>query len=85
MEVKILNQDKNSIDVEVDNLTVVELLRVYLNKQSGVKFAAWKREHPLKNPVLHVEGDNPKKFIQSAIKATEREIDAVMSEFKKFK
>ena len=84
MEIKILKQDKNSIDVEIDNLTIVELLRVYLNKE-GAKFAAWRREHPDKNPVLHIEGDNVKKLLQKAISAVEKDLDNAVEEFKKLK
>ena len=85
MEVKILNQEKNTLDVELDNLTMVEVLRVYLNKESGVKLAAWKRDHPFKNPVLHVEADNPKSALKKAITAVEKDIDNAVSEFKKLK
>ena len=85
MEIKILKQDKSSIDIEVDNLTVVELLRSYLNNESGVKLAAWRREHPLKNPILHVEADNPKSVIKKAITAVEKDIDKNLDEFKKLK
>ena len=84
MEIKILKQDKNAIDLEIDNLTVVELLRVYLNKEN-VKLAAWRREHPSKNPVLHVEADNPKKIVQKAILAIKKDLDKYMNEFKKLK
>jgi len=85
MEVKILDETKDSLDVEIDNLTIVELLRVYLNKQSGTKMAAWKRDHPTKSPVLHIEGPNPKKLLRDAIKQIEKEVDKVVDEFKKLK
>ena len=85
MEIKIISQDKNSIDVEIDNLTVVELLRVYLNKDSGVKLAVWKREHPHKNPVLHVEAPNPKSTIKKAISAVQKDLDKYAKEFKVMK
>jgi len=84
MEVKILKQEKNSLDVELGSLTIAEVLRVYLNKQ-GAKLAAWRRDHPTKNPVLHIEGDNPKKLLKSAITILEKEIDKVVDEFKKLK
>jgi len=84
MEIKVVNDEKNSLDVEISNLTVAELLRAYLNKQS-VKLAAWKREHPTKNPILHIEADNPKKELKAAISQIEKEIDSTLSEFKKLK
>jgi len=84
MEIKILKEDKKTLDVEMNNLTLVELLRVYLNKE-GADLAAWKREHPTKNPVLHIEADNPKKLLQKAIAAIEKELAKVQDEFKKAK
>ena len=54
MNINVLNSSKDEIELEVDNLTLVEILRVYLNKDSSVSFAAWKREHPTKNPILLV-------------------------------
>ena len=63
MEINILKSSKNKIEIEVENLTIAEILRVYLNKDSSVTFAAWKREHPTKNIILSVEtsGKTPKK------------------------
>ena len=84
MEIKILKDEKTELDIEINNLTIAEVLRVYLNAQ-GAKFAAWKREHPTKNPVLHIEGDNPKKLLKDAIKNLEKEIDKTVEEFKKLK
>lgn len=84
MEVKILKEEKNSMDIEIDNLTIAELLRVYLNKQD-VRLAAWKREHPTKNPILHIDADNPKSVLKKAISQAEKEIDKAVDEFKKLK
>ena len=85
MNIKIIKEDKTSMDVEIDNLTVVELLRVYLNKDSSVNMAVWKREHPSKNPVLHVEADNPKSVLKKAISTIQKELDTYSDEFKKIK
>ena len=63
MEVRILKEDKTSMDIEIGSLTIAEVLRTYLNKE-GAKLAAWRREHPTKNPVLHIESDNPKKLLK---------------------
>ncbi len=84
MEIKIIKDEKNELDIEVGSLTIVEVLRVYLNKQ-GAKLAAWKRDHPTKNPILHIEGDNPKKLLKGAIATLEKEIDNAVDEFKKLK
>jgi len=84
MEIKILKEEKNLIDVEINNLTIVELLRVYANKESA-KVAAWKREHPTKNPVLHIEGEGAKKIIQKAISSVKKDLDKYATEFKRVK
>jgi DNA-directed RNA polymerase subunit L len=84
MEVKILKDEKNELDIELSNLTIAEVLRVYLNKE-GAKLAAWKRDHPTKNPILHIEADNPKKLLKKAIATLEKEIDKTVDEFKKLK
>jgi len=84
MEIKVIKDEKNVLEIELSNLTIAEVLRVYLNKE-GAKLAAWKKEHQTKNPVLHVEADNPKKLLKAAIKALEKEIDRTVDEFKKLK
>lgn len=85
VEVKILKEEKGEIEFEVDSITLVEILRVYLNKDSSVEFAAWKREHPTKNPVLRVQGKNPKKSVNDAISAVGKDLDKVEKDFSKMK
>ncbi len=87
MDIKILKEDKNELKVEVSNLTIVEILRVYLNEDSLVSFAAWKREHPSKNPILHIKtsGKTAKKALQDAISTIEKDTGKVLSDFKKAK
>ncbi len=84
MEIKILKDEKSELDVELSSLTIAEILRVYLNREN-VKLAAWKRERPTSNPVLHIEGENPKKLLKKAIMAIEKEVDSAVVEFKKLK
>lgn len=84
MEIKILKNEKNELDVELSSLTIAEVLRVYLNKEDA-KLAVWKRDHPTKNPVLHIESDHPKKLLKKAIATIEKEIDTITDEFKKSK
>jgi len=55
MEINVLNSSKDEIEVELEDSTIAEILRVYLNKDSSVSFAAWRRDHPTKNPVLLVK------------------------------
>ncbi len=87
MDIKILKDDKNELKVEIGSITIVEILRVYLNEDSSVSFAAWRREHPTKNPVLHIKtnGKAAKKALQDAIDAVEKDTDKFFNEFKKAK
>jgi DNA-directed RNA polymerase subunit L len=87
MDIKILKDDKNELKVQLENLTVIEILRVYLNKDNSVGFAAWKREHPSKNPILHIKtkGKTAKKALQDAITAVEKDTTKFLKEFKKAK
>ena len=73
--------------LEVNNLTILELLRAYLNKDSAVTFAAWKREHYSKNPVLKVKtkGKTAKKAVNDAIVQVTKELDKLETDFKKMK
>lgn len=84
VELKILKEEKDEMDIEISNLTIAELLRVYVNKE-GPDMVAWKRDHPTKNPVLHIEAANPKKLVKKAIEAIEKELDNISNEFKKAK
>ena len=84
MEITVLRDEKQILEVEIDNLTVAEVLRMYLNDE-GAKLAVWKRDHPSKNPVLHIEDSNPKKLLKNAIAKLDKEIDAAVASFKKLK
>jgi DNA-directed RNA polymerase subunit L len=84
VELKILKEEKTEMDIEISNLTIAELLRVYINKE-GADMVAWKRDHPTKNPVLHIKSDNPKKLVKKAIESIEKELDKISDEFKKAK
>lgn len=83
----ILKDSKEELEVELGSLTLVEILRVYLNKDSSVTFAAWKREHPTKKPILAVKtkGKTPKKAINDAIAAITKDLDNIDADFKKLK
>ena len=87
MEIKVLKSDKDSMEVEFDSVTISEILRVYLNKDSSVTFAAWRREHPTKKPFLKVKtkGKAPKKAIDDAIKAIVKDLDKFEAVAKKGK
>ena len=87
MEIKILESLKNEIKIEIESLTIAELLRVYLNEDSAVTFAAWKREHPTENIKLLVKtkDKDPKKIISNAISTITKDLERVEKDFSKIK
>jgi len=87
MEINIIKNDKNEIELELGNLAIAEILRVYLNKDSSITFVAWKREHPTKKPILLVKtkGKIAKKAVDDAISVITKDLDDLENDFKKLK
>ena len=87
MAIAVLSTSKNEAEIEIENLTTAELLRVYLNKDNNVLFAAWKKEHPTKNSVLKVKtkGKTAKKAIDDAVSKITKELDKIKKDFEKLK
>ena len=87
MDIKILKNTKDELNVQIENLTLAEILRVYLNKDPAVSFTAWKREHPTENPILAVKtkGKTAKKAVSDAVNSITKELDKALDEFKKMK
>lgn len=87
MEINILKNEKEEMKLEIENITLAEILRVYLNKDSDVNFAAWRREHPTKNPVLKVKtkGKTAKKAVDDSVKSINKELEKLSGDFAKLK
>jgi len=87
MQINILKSSKDEIEVEFGSLTIAEILRVYLNKDSAVTFVAWKREHPTEKPKLLVKtkGKTAKKAINDAVNSITKDLDKTLNDFKKLK
>ena len=87
MEVNVIKDEKNNLVLETDNQTVAELIRVYLNRDSSVELAAWKRAHPDDSIVFEIKtsGKAAKKALEDAVKAVEKDTSKVLDEFKKAK
>ena len=85
MEIKILKDEKNELEVQIDNQTVAELLRVYLNEDDSVKLGVWKKEHYSKPVILRVEtdGKTAKKALQDAISKAQKDLEKYANEFRK--
>jgi len=87
MEVKIIKDEKNDLEVTIDNQTIVEVVRSYLNKDSSVKLGAWKKEHYSKPLILKIktEGKSAKKALQDSISNIQKDLGKYKEEFKKSK
>jgi DNA-directed RNA polymerase subunit L len=83
MEIEIIKQEKNEVEVKLDNITVAEVLRVYLNEQ-GIQFAAWRREHPDKPIVFRIQssGKTVKKAVSDAVAAAKKDGNEIVSGLK---
>lgn len=83
MNVQVISEEKGESEIEMDNQTVAEVLRVYLNEQ-GVDFAAWKRDHPSKPIILKIKSSSGvKKSVSSAIAAIGKDCATLLNELKK--
>jgi len=87
VNINILKSSKDELELTCDNLTIVELLRNYLNEDDAVELAVWKRDHPTKDPIMLIKtkGKTPKKAVADAVKAIEKQLDGVISDVKKIK
>lgn len=85
MEIKILKDEKNELEVQINNQTMAELMMVYLNEDDAVKLGAWKKEHYSKPLVLKIktEGKTAKKALQDAISKAQKDLNKYKDEFKK--
>ena len=87
MNINIIKSEKEELQIEIDSITIAEILREYLNKDDDVKLAAWRREHPNKNPVLLVKtkGKTAKKAVADAISLIEKESTKLLEGLKRAK
>lgn len=82
MQVEIVKSEKGDVELKIGDVTLVEILRVYLNKE-GVDFAAWRREHPDRPVVMKIQSKDVKKDVSNAIKAIKKDLDLVVKSVKK--
>lgn len=84
MNVEIVKSEKNEVELNMDNSTIAEVMRVYLN-EVGAEFAAWRKEHYSKPIVMLIksEGKTVKKLVSEAVAAVEKDIEGMKSVVKK--
>lgn len=84
MEVEVVKAEKNHVEIMTDNLTVAEILRVYLNDLE-IEFAAWRREHPSKPILFRIQTSSGtvKKAVSDAVSAVKKDCNKVLNVLKK--
>ena len=87
MEIKIIKDEKNELEFHINNQTIAELVRVYLNEDDSVKLGVWKKEHYSKPLILRVvtEGKSARKALSDAIAKARKDLEKYGDEFKKVK
>ncbi|TSC63717.1 MAG: hypothetical protein G01um101493_354 [Microgenomates group bacterium Gr01-1014_93] len=77
MNIEILKQEKNELELKINNQTIAEVLRVYLNTQ-GIDFAAWRKEHPTKPIVFKIQSSKSiKKAVSDAVEAIKKDLENI--------
>jgi DNA-directed RNA polymerase subunit L len=84
MNIEIIKSEKDEVELNMDNSTLAEVLRVYLYEH-GVDFAAWKREHPSKPIIFKIKGSDKtvKKAVSDAVAAIKKDCGKIVSALKK--
>ena len=87
MQIIITKDTKNELEFQIDNQTIAEIVRVYLNQDSAVKLGVWKKEHYSRPLILKIttEGKSAKKALQDAIAKAQKDLKKYSDEFKKAK
>lgn len=82
MQVNVIEDSKQDLTIELDNVTIAELLRVYLDGEAD--FAAWRREHPSKPVIFKVSSEKgAAKSIVSACGLIRKECEKIKNAVKK--
>ncbi len=84
MEIKIREHTKNEVEISIDNQTVAEIVRQYLNA-NNIEFAAWRREHPTQPIIMrvHSSGKSVSGEIADAVNAIKKDMRAIANLLKK--
>jgi DNA-directed RNA polymerase subunit L len=78
MDIRILEENDEMLKVEIDDVTLVNLLNEKIWKQRGIEFSAYNIEHPyLSKPIITVRSKNPKKALIDAADKIIDDVDAL--------
>ena len=76
--IKIISENKNEIEVEVDEVGLAEALVYKLNAMKDVELANYKQIHPSKNEcIIYVKAKTPKKKIIKAAEELIKELEKI--------
>lgn len=84
MNIEVISSSKDSVELKIDNLTVAEVLRVYLY-EAGADYAVWRREHPSKPLIMKIDSKDKSvnKVVSEAISMIKKDCDKVLALVKK--
>lgn len=84
MNIEIIKDEKNDVEMKMDNLTVAEIMRVYLH-EDGIDFAAWRREHPARPIIMRIQssGKSVKKAVGYSVEHIRKDLDKIKGIVKK--
>ncbi len=87
MQITIRKQEKNELEMEIDNITIAEILRVRLAENPNISFVAWRREHPTKNPIMLIKTKDKEvsKIVKEEIAKLDKELAGLDTKFSKTK
>jgi DNA-directed RNA polymerase subunit L len=84
MNLEIIKAEKDDVELKIDNLTIAEIMRVYLNEQ-GVDLGVWRREHPFKPLTMKIQSSNAKKSVSDAVDSIKKDLEKLSAAVKKSK
>lgn len=84
MDIEIIESSSKELKFKTLNKTILEILRVYLNKRN-VEFVAWAREHPSRPAIMSIKTSEGtiKKAISEAISDIKKDCEKLISLSKK--
>lgn len=83
---KVINNKKDELELEIDELALAEIIVDRLNKEKDVKFAGYKQEHPGENKCkIYIKAKEPAKNLKKVIGKIKKDIDEIKKSIKKAK
>jgi len=87
MQITMRKRENKELEMEIDNITIAEILRVRLSENPNVSFVAWRREHPTKNPIMLIKTKDKEvsKIVREEIAKLDKELAELETKFSKTK